>query len=1177
MVDEGGAIKKLALRGIRSFSPDEESVSDSSRTTTRERETPPPYLPYLSSLITLIKMISLLFTFFPLLRPKVIEFFSPLTMIVGANGCGKTTIIECLKYATTGILPPGAKNGQAFVHDPKCSGTSEVKAAIKLRFQARNGNTMVVVRSFQVTQLKASLRFKALDGTLRTADSEGVKKSNSIRCQELNKMLPEFLGVPQPILENVIFCHQEESNWPLQEGAIVKKKFDDIFESTRYTKALEAIKKVSKQYYDKGKDMKADVARLAAYMTQANEHKSGLMMTEDKKMKTIAHIESLQNDIEMHTTELVEVEKAAREIHAIEQDCVRIEGELSKKTFMLEEKRNSMPYVLDDSDEVIKQWLEEHESSVNQANMDAQAHRDEEKELVTKLDALDKAFRGLISDLGAADCRQHNLMASRNKSKEESKAICIKYPELNATEKDIEEKLRAHLLSIKESLDAHRVKTRENEIRAQQEVSKLEARYDANLQSKESLQSQFSDAESELKLVKAELQQIQPKGIDLPGMEEAKEKKDSILKALADLDGSNSNISIRELQVKVSQAQKDISALGVDISLDYRALTSAREMAGEQRDLETKLARIEKDKKQLAANTGVSMDSILGGILDVQLDTDATGVFELNAASMDINSKLADAERGLDVSKSRNEDCRSLKAFKQAEVDRFKEELETIHDEINNNLASGLLETAEKAVKDTEEIRLLRVQMMKEHGLDNEPQKFKLPPPITFCTEDVVPALEFLRSLDSELSYQKGMLTGRSKHIKSISKSMKAILAAHQADRNSPLGHCQFCGQTLNEKAAAFMAQLSSLEHKKLLAGVNSMRDKVIPVLKTLTNLENKWKKHSDLVLDRISKEEKVGLAPALVEEAQASILEAAEAEIEAEEVVCKLRIALSSVNQLLGDASRIAKDEREVDVMRRRLSEGDPTLEGRTLSEIEQGMKEKQDKQEHVRNQVDGWREELQSLERRKMVLITAKGEAEIQSREVEGLYEKKIAAEARKAGVQERVDGFQSQLSDLMADDIPLKQLIDAKASALSSIRMENQQIDSSLSESVDLVSEHIKQLQHNQDVLNEMNSANIDGQIIALKKEQAQVEEEMKRCEEHLADVRKRTESIEKGFAEEDKYKALAKGTLELRCLETQVKYLNDELQMGKAKSSLTNVDGGDPHVRIKALNAAIMEVR
>lgn len=33
---------------------------------------------------------------------QVIKFAKPLTVIVGENGCGKTTIIECLKYATTG-------------------------------------------------------------------------------------------------------------------------------------------------------------------------------------------------------------------------------------------------------------------------------------------------------------------------------------------------------------------------------------------------------------------------------------------------------------------------------------------------------------------------------------------------------------------------------------------------------------------------------------------------------------------------------------------------------------------------------------------------------------------------------------------------------------------------------------------------------------------------------------------------------------------------------------------------------------------------------------------------------------------------------------------------------------------------------------------------------------------
>lgn len=45
-----------------------------------------------------------------------------------------------------------------------------------------------------------------------------------------------------------MFCHQEDASWPLQEGAVVKKKFDDIFESARYTKALDTIKKTKQEY-----------------------------------------------------------------------------------------------------------------------------------------------------------------------------------------------------------------------------------------------------------------------------------------------------------------------------------------------------------------------------------------------------------------------------------------------------------------------------------------------------------------------------------------------------------------------------------------------------------------------------------------------------------------------------------------------------------------------------------------------------------------------------------------------------------------------------------------------------------------------------------------------------------------------------------------------------------------
>ena len=29
------------------------------------------------------------------------------------------TIIECLKMATTGVLPPNTRSGQSFIHDPR--------------------------------------------------------------------------------------------------------------------------------------------------------------------------------------------------------------------------------------------------------------------------------------------------------------------------------------------------------------------------------------------------------------------------------------------------------------------------------------------------------------------------------------------------------------------------------------------------------------------------------------------------------------------------------------------------------------------------------------------------------------------------------------------------------------------------------------------------------------------------------------------------------------------------------------------------------------------------------------------------------------------------------------------------------------------------------------------------
>ena len=106
---------------------------------------------------------------------SVIEFFSPVTVIVGHNGSGKTTIIECLKYATTGDQPPNTRGG-AFIHDPKMANEKEVKAQVKLRFRAANDQRMLVVRNLSVSVKKAGgLTMKTLESILALSDGDAEK------------------------------------------------------------------------------------------------------------------------------------------------------------------------------------------------------------------------------------------------------------------------------------------------------------------------------------------------------------------------------------------------------------------------------------------------------------------------------------------------------------------------------------------------------------------------------------------------------------------------------------------------------------------------------------------------------------------------------------------------------------------------------------------------------------------------------------------------------------------------------------------------------------------------------------------------------------------------------------------------------------------------------------------
>ena len=84
-------------------------------------------------------------------------------------------------------------------------------------------------------------------------------------------MVSELMCVPRSVLENVIFVHQEDALWPLTEASQVKKKFDDIFEATRYSKALEEIQKLKKTKQQEVKDNKHELQNLRTHLTYVSD------------------------------------------------------------------------------------------------------------------------------------------------------------------------------------------------------------------------------------------------------------------------------------------------------------------------------------------------------------------------------------------------------------------------------------------------------------------------------------------------------------------------------------------------------------------------------------------------------------------------------------------------------------------------------------------------------------------------------------------------------------------------------------------------------------------------------------------------------------------------------------------------------------------------------------------
>uniref|UniRef100_A0A667YDL7 RAD50 double strand break repair protein n=1 Tax=Myripristis murdjan TaxID=586833 RepID=A0A667YDL7_9TELE len=525
---------------------------------------------------------------------QIISFFSPLTVLVGPNGAGKTTIIECLKYATTGELPPGAKGG-AFVHDPKDAHETDVRAQIRLQFTDVNGEKVTIQRSMSCTQKAKNYSFKTLEGVIIRMKN-GEKVSISSKCGELDREMISGLGVSKPVLNNVIFCHQEESNWPLCEGKALKDKFDSIFAATKYIKALETMRQLRLKQGQIVRECQVELRYLKQNKEKSQEIKDMLATKEAQLRASKDRVQQIEGQIDPLESRLIDIDEKLGKVMKLDNDIKALD---SRKKQMEEDNREleeTMEQVFQGSDEQLQEIYQNHQKTV----------REKEKRLTESHKELERAGREcqrlnkVKSDLLVEQGTHTHLYTYMHQGNYLS-CLSLFLPQVRSLSSYLEFEgydrppftqlqLQSFHRQVTERLDQEKeaADLQDKEQQKQQSIDEMRDKktgLERTVELKRDLQGK---KQQELRNVRAELQRLEGSSSRLQTLE------NELAKAERELQSAVQNSNVEELKAEVVELQKEKA----ELDRTQRRLDQEMEMLNTHTTARTQMDMLKKDKTE---------------------------------------------------------------------------------------------------------------------------------------------------------------------------------------------------------------------------------------------------------------------------------------------------------------------------------------------------------------------------------------------------------------------------------------------------------------------------------------------------------------------------------------------------------------------------------------------------
>ena len=216
-----------------------------------------------------------------------------------------------------------------------------------------------MTRNVQLVVKKTTRSQKTLEGSLLLRNN-GERNVISTRVMELDKLVPEKLGVSPAVLDAVIFCHQDESLWPMSEPAALKKRFDEIFEAQKYTKVIDNLKSLRKRKGEELRELKLQEAQ-----DKANKERADKV---DKLLNQITReIQESRDKCDELLQQMDEETGKIKDKYEQANSFLKIVNDLQTKTEKLEYKKDAITELrsriteMSESDQALRDILDQYE------------------------------------------------------------------------------------------------------------------------------------------------------------------------------------------------------------------------------------------------------------------------------------------------------------------------------------------------------------------------------------------------------------------------------------------------------------------------------------------------------------------------------------------------------------------------------------------------------------------------------------------------------------------------------------------------------------------------------------------------------------------------------------------------------------------------------------------------